>query len=110
MGNFISDQLVKHLNQRLAQVGSVEALDLERDALKVTLKLRGDEEEIRLEFSGISWFTEDGKFNLRYDNAYASREWIQGVLGIIREKSGNAFSMPDAIHLMPLKMLFPKAR
>lgn len=110
MGNFISDQLTKYLNQRLDRIGSVDSLEIATGSLKATLNLRGEEVPIRLEFSGIYWNSEDGKFNLHYDRACASREWIQAVFDYVGEKSGKVLTIPDTISLMPLKMLFEKSK
>jgi hypothetical protein len=109
MGNFISDQLVKFLNQRMTGIGAVDALDVGHDAVVATVSLQGETEPVRLELSGIRWSTGDGQFHLHFQIARASKEWMQGLLNILAEKTGKRISLPDKFSLAPLKMLFPKA-
>lgn len=108
MGNFISDQVLKFLNPRLAGIGIIDAFDLGENNATATVSLLGEAEPVRVEISGISWSSDEGKFHLHYTEAKASKPWIQGVLNLLAEKNHNTVSFPDKISLMPVKMLFPK--
>jgi hypothetical protein len=109
MGNFINDQLSKFLNQRLAGVGSVDSLDLGHDSLSAKISLLGEAAPIELRLSGIRWSVEDKHFHIHYGEAFASKEWMQGLLNLLSEKTGRRISLPNKLSLMPLKMMFPKA-
>ncbi|MDR1497322.1 MAG: hypothetical protein LBS59_02730 [Puniceicoccales bacterium] len=109
MGNFISNQLVKFLNQRLAGVGVVDSVDLGRDSLSAKINLLGEPNPLDLRLSGIRWSTGEGKFHILYEEAFVSKEWMQGLLNILSQRTSNRISMPDKISLMPLKVMFPKA-
>lgn len=109
MGNFISDQITKFVNQRIAAIGTVDSLDVGRDSITATLALRGETVPVHLELAGIRWSTGEGKFHIHFQASRASKEWLQGILDLVAEKTGNCISVPDKFALAPLKMLFPKA-
>ncbi|MDR2980981.1 MAG: hypothetical protein LBV12_01895 [Puniceicoccales bacterium] len=109
MGNFISDQLAKFLNQRMEGVGTVDDLDLGSDSISATISLIGETESVKLDVNGIRWSTSDGKLHLHFHTARASRPWLQAILNIASEKTGKRISIPDKLSLTPVKMMFPKA-
>lgn len=109
MGNFISDQLTKVLNQKMQGIGQVDQLTIENDAVKATLTLNGETEPLQLEVLGIRWATKDGKLNIYFESARASKVWMQGLINALTAKTGRCISLPDKFSLAPVKMLFRKA-
>ena len=109
MGNFISDQLTKVLNQKMQGIGQVDQLTIENDAVKATLTLNGETEPLQLEVLGIRWATKDGKLNIYFESARASKVWMQGLINALTANTGRCISLPDKLSLAPVKILFRKA-
>ncbi|MDR2430471.1 MAG: hypothetical protein LBD14_06275 [Puniceicoccales bacterium] len=109
MGNFISNQIAKFVNQRIAGIGTVDSLDVGHDSITAALALCDEPVPVRLEITGIRWSAGEGKFHVHFQSVRASKKWIQGIIDLAVEKAGNRISVPDKISLAPLKMMFPKA-
>ncbi len=109
MTNFISQQIINALNQKFGNVGSVEALDISKQTISLTLNLNGENAPITLEVRGLEWSVADGKMNLFFDELLCpDKRWVQEIFSLIAEKTGRVFSFPDSLKMMPLKMLLQK--
>lgn len=109
MGNFINDQITKFLNQKMQGVGQIDNLQIEDNAIKVTIALNGEPEPVQLEILGISWSTSSGTLHIYFESARASKVWLQALLNIAAEKTGKRLSIPDKFSLAPIKMMFRRA-
>lgn len=109
MGNFISDQLAKLLNQKMQGIGQVDDLAIESDSIRASITLNGEVEPLVLEILGIKWASKDSMLNIYFESARASKVWIQGLINAYTSRTGRCISIPDKLSVAPVKMLFRKA-
>lgn len=108
----IGKQIMPLVNGAIGEkVGNMTDFAFSGGNLTLTIELKGEEgAPVSLKINGIAYRVEDGKMNIYFDKAEASRPWLQGILELVGEKTGNKFSIPDSMRLMPLKMLLPKKK
>ncbi len=101
-------QIIDFLNQRFGEIGQVSDFDFSNGNLKISLALKGEPEIITLCANDICYTVSDGKMNLHYSSLSSTKEWVNEIFKVVSEKTGNSFSFPDSMRLMPLKMMIPK--
>lgn len=108
----IGKQIMPAVNNMIGEkVGNLTKFSFSGGNLILTLELKGEEDvPVELSINNIAYRVEGGNMNIYFESASASRPWLQGVFELIGEKTGNKFSIPDSMRLMPLKMLLPKKK
>lgn len=112
--NFLSDQVTKAFNQKFPQIGEIADFDLSGNDIKVIFNLKGETVPVELKLTDVRWsLTEDDgekKFNLHFASFTSSKIWLNEILAMLAEKTGNRLSLPDQFSLAPVKMMFPKLK
>lgn len=109
MANFITNQIISALNQKIGAIGQISDLDFSRNSVSITLDLAGEENPVRLEAHGLCYDVSGGKMNLYFDKLICrDKIWVQEIFKMLAEKTGRVISFPDNAKLLPLKMLLKK--
>ncbi len=103
-------QITDFLNQHLGEIGQVTDFDFSGGNVTISIALKGEKEIVTLRATELCYDVSDGKMNLYYSSLTATKEWLNEIFKMISAKTGNTFSFPDSLRLMPLKMLIPKKR